>query len=322
MLARTLLAASVLLATPLPAVADVLTTTNKLVVDFTVDANLMNGPPDQLSFALGTVDVLAPVSSRNAALFDGAQLLGTAVETNFGNQAGLLSYNPANTFVALGASPNFGEPEFVDFSAIQDGSIQGRIEFTIATGALDFDPNAVYLTLVKLGTTSNTVVEPAPTLTSLTLVPRAPTGTAACSGDGSGPACPCGAVGAPDAGCPNSLYASGARLAGFGEPVVGADTMRLVVQAARWNVPGIFFSSATASGGTPFGDGLLCTAGQINRLGVVFTDGMGTALSAPELSAVEGLQPGDVRRYQYWYRDPFSACGGGFNTTNAFDVQW
>ena len=321
MLARPLLAALVLLSAPLAGVADVLDTTNTLVVDFTVDSNFVPVIPDQMTFALGTVTVLAPITSRNATLFDGSQPLGTAIETNFGTGTGPLSLNPANAFVANGVGNGFGVPAEVDFTTIRDGSIQGRIEFTVTTGAIDFDPNAIYFGFTQVGGGGFFGVSPSPAVTSVTLVPRVVTGTASCFGDGTSAACPCGATGSPGAGCPNS-WSSGGVIAGFGEPSVVADTLRLVVRLCPPDVPGIFFSAAGTSGGTPFGNGLLCTSGSIARLGVVFTDSTGSALSAPDLSVLEGLQPGDVRRYQFWVRDLFGSCGGGFNTTNAFDVQW
>jgi hypothetical protein len=33
--------------------------------------------------------------------------------------------------------------------------------------------------------------------------------------------------------------------------------------------------------------------------------------------------PGDIRRYQAWFRDPFGGpCGSGFNLSNGYEIVW
>jgi hypothetical protein len=88
------------------------------------------------------------------------------------------------------------------------------------------------------------------------------------------------------------------------------------------NQPGIFFHAANAAQ-IPFGCSFLCATGDIVRGGVQLGAG-NVASYAYDASdgARNDLGPfvGQLRRFQYWYRDPLgaSACGGAtFNTSNA-----
>ncbi len=143
-------------------------------------------------------------------------------------------------------------------------------------------------------------------------------GTAYCFGDA---ACPCGNLGSSNTGCLTSS-ASGGQLAGSGVASVFNDTVVLEVAGAPASVPGVYFSGINATGGALFGDGKLCVSGPIKRLGVVFTDGSGQAQTPFSVSGTEGLSAGDLRHYQYWFRDVPGPCGSGFNTTNAYSIQW
>ncbi len=321
MLAKTLLSLAALIATPLTAAADVLDTSNKLVIQFSVDSNWSPYTPNELILYLGQVEVLSPITSRNAAMYDGPELLGVAIETNFGGHSGPLSLNPSNSFIKEGVAGDFGNPGAIRFDSIQNGTIDGRIELTVTTGAMDVDPNTVSFKVIRHLGQSNFATGPAPVATSVQLVSRAPSGTAACFGDGTSTACPCGTPGPAGHGCPNG-FTQGALLGGFGSPSVGDDTLQLIARDCVRNVPGLLFSSSSVSAASPFGNGLLCSSGALTRFPVVITDSTGSVIVTPELSVLEGLQAGDLRRYQFWFRDPFGPCGGGFNTTNAFDVQW
>jgi hypothetical protein len=74
--------------------------------------------------------------------------------------------------------------------------------------------------------------------------------------------------------------------------------------------------------GTPFGNGLLCVGGTLIRHGVHVANG-GVILDAQDMSAPEyvGVQPGDTRFYQVFYRDP-PAGGALFNTTDAVAITF
>jgi hypothetical protein len=146
-------------------------------------------------------------------------------------------------------------------------------------------------------------------------------GTGYCHGGSSGFPCPCGNNGTGDEGCANST-GSGAALSGSGAADTTADTLVLSAEQCPSHVPGLFFSGPGQLAGLPFGDGLRCVAGPIRRLGVVSTSAAGIAQTPWTLSVLEGLNPGDVRNYQYWYRDVPGPCNSGFNTTNGQNVQW
>lgn len=143
-----------------------------------------------------------------------------------------------------------------------------------------------------------------------------------CAGNGAGASCPCGNFGSHDEGCVNSS-GSGALLTDLGNAEVAADTLELRASGAPANTPGLFFQGDSSLGlGNPFGDGLLCAGGQIQRLEIAFTDAAGRATMSSSVSAAGGVGAGDLRFYQYWYRDVLGPCGSGFNTTNALAVQW
>lgn len=74
--------------------------------------------------------------------------------------------------------------------------------------------------------------------------------------------------------------------------------------------------------GTTFGNGLLCVGGTLVRHGIFVADG-GVVLDAQDLLSAEyaGVNPGDTRFYQVFYRDP-PAGGALFNTTDAVAVTF
>jgi hypothetical protein len=146
-------------------------------------------------------------------------------------------------------------------------------------------------------------------------------GTRECSGDGTGGACPCANTGAVGAGCSNST-GPGAELSAFGNAVVGADTVTLVARQCPPSAPGLFFGGSTATSAAPFGDGLRCVSGNVRRLGVANVSASGVAQSNVPISMVEGLFGGEMRHYQFWYRNVAGPCGHGFNLTNGLSLQW
>ncbi|MDP6540179.1 MAG: thrombospondin type 3 repeat-containing protein [Planctomycetota bacterium] len=157
-------------------------------------------------------------------------------------------------------------------------------------------------------------------------VPQEPAAaTAACFGDGGGTACPCQNNGGAGEGCANSSGA-GARADALGHPSVGSDSLVLSVGNAIPQQPGLFFvgtSTLAGGAGVTFGDGLRCCGGNVLRLQVTFPDGAGSTASDLPIAAATGVQAGDSRCYQYWYRNPAgSPCGSGFNLTNALEVVW
>ena len=149
-------------------------------------------------------------------------------------------------------------------------------------------------------------------------------GTPVCFGDGSLSFCPCGNDAAPGsgAGCLNST-GLGAVLSGSGSDVVANDDLVLDVVQARAGVPGLFLQGTTTIS-TPFKDGILCVGNPTERLEVAFTDALGNATSTASIVTEGVVSVGQIRTYQYWYRDPggVSPCGSGSNFTNAVRVIW
>lgn len=153
-------------------------------------------------------------------------------------------------------------------------------------------------------------------------------GTPYCFGDGTGTICPCGNQSSPGEGCANST-GSGAILSTTGSIVLSSGNFGLQAIQLQPNAPGIFFQGNNAQGGgngTLFGDGLLCTGTAIVRLEVAFADASGMVQTSVDVPATGSVSGGDVRRYQYWYRNPNapfgSPCGTDFNTSNGVEITW
>jgi hypothetical protein len=154
------------------------------------------------------------------------------------------------------------------------------------------------------------------------------TGTAFCSGDGSGTACPCGNVGDAGSGCGNSVNASGARLSGAGMASVSNDQF-VLSGTGMPNSSALYFQGTTQSGGglgVVFGDGLRCAGGSITRLGAKLNAGGVSQFPSgadPAISVKAMNTAGDVRTYQVWYRNAAPFCSAStFNLTNGLQVTW
>lgn len=152
--------------------------------------------------------------------------------------------------------------------------------------------------------------------------------SAACAGDGSAAACPCGNTGATGRGCANSIDASGAVLGGAGTASVAADSL-VLSGSGMPNSSALYFQGTTPSAGgmgVAFGDGLRCAGGAVVRLGTkTNAGGMSQYPEAPDLSVSVrgGVAPGNQRVYQVWYRNAASFCTPDtFNLTNGLVVDW
>lgn len=150
--------------------------------------------------------------------------------------------------------------------------------------------------------------------------------TAYCFGDGSGTSCPCGNAGASGHGCANGSFAAGCALSATGNASVANDTLVLHAMQSTPNQPGIFFlgnNAVSGGAGAAFGDGLRCAGGNVCRVQVVSANASGAASSTISIAADCGLAPGDLRRMQWWYRDPvLSPCGAKFNLSNGVEATW
>ncbi|MBK7875610.1 MAG: hypothetical protein IPJ77_07640 [Planctomycetes bacterium] len=154
-------------------------------------------------------------------------------------------------------------------------------------------------------------------------------GILACDGSGVFAPCPCGNTGAPGSGCASSVSTAGAEMVANGLPTVGNDTLFLVASNVPATTSVLFFQGTTLMESTPLalGDGLICVAGAIIRLGTKTASG-GTAqypdTGDPDLH-VRGAIPatGATRYYQAWYRNAASFCTPStFNFTSAVQVRW
>ncbi len=154
-----------------------------------------------------------------------------------------------------------------------------------------------------------------------------------CFGDpGSGVPCPCGNDNdgsVPGSGCANGVFNSGARLSGGGFASVSADTLVLVATNLEPNNTGLYFQAdnrVNGGNGIIFGDGLRCTGGNLIRLQARTSDAMGTSSTTIGIAVKGGVSPGDVKRYQCWYRNIVNPlCGTGvndFNLSNGLEITW
>ena len=178
--------------------------------------------------------------------------------------------------------------------------------------------------------------EARPLAAGVTIIELGPAvGVRFCFGDiGSGTPCPCandndGSV--PESGCANGVFASGAQLNGSGTASLSADTLVLATTGLEPSNAGLYFQADNdLSPGNVWGDGLMCTGGQLKRLGVRFADGSGysdtSAWSTPISVRAGNIMAGDTKRYQCWYRNPlYPPCGTGvndFNASNGLEVVW
>lgn len=135
-----------------------------------------------------------------------------------------------------------------------------------------------------------------------------------CFGDGSAGTCPCSNPGGSNAGCANST-GQGARITGF----FGIDSLLFAGEQFPPTTTALLFRGTTALTNTPFGDGLRCVGGQIERKGILQTDSNGDGFwdLFPEFPVA------NVRYYQVWYRDnsPNAPCGTGFNVSSGVRID-
>lgn len=151
-----------------------------------------------------------------------------------------------------------------------------------------------------------------------------PLGSILCSGDGTDPGCPCGNDKDPGMGCENST-GEGASLTGSGSRSITAGTAVLSAGNLPPNQNGIFFMGDNLINGgigLAFGDGLRCT-NALRRFAVQNSGSQGTlSLADPAALAPTQIAAGDTRLFQVWFRDPSGPCGSGWNTSNAYEIDF
>jgi plastocyanin len=143
--------------------------------------------------------------------------------------------------------------------------------------------------------------------------------------DCSGSNAPCGNSGAVGSGCQNSSGV-GALLSATGSANALVDDLTFQGTGIAPNRPALlFFGTSQQNGGlgSPFGDGLRCAGGQIQRLSVQFSTATGDAAWGPGLNSTGIWNAGDTRHFQIWYRDPQGGpCASGFNVSNGYSVTF
>ncbi|HIG11858.1 MAG: hypothetical protein ABGY71_13430 [bacterium] len=153
-------------------------------------------------------------------------------------------------------------------------------------------------------------------------------GAGFCFCDGTGTLSPCANPGATGNGCLNSASPVGAHLTATGTATVGPNSLLLHAVGMTPNQPVLFFQGNNAVNlgqGIIFGDGLRCAGGNILRIQILPADATGSASTSADIYAAQfnPLLPGDIRRYQAWFRDPFGGpCGSGFNLSNGYEIVW
>jgi hypothetical protein len=155
-----------------------------------------------------------------------------------------------------------------------------------------------------------------------------------CFGDGTNRSCPCDNASLASRGCNNSANTGGARLNAMG--TANPDTLSLHAAGETASAATLVFQGdVLRTSPTPFGDGLLCLAGNLKRLytltasgGSLTVPGVGQpSLSQRSAQLGDVLTPGSVRGYQAWYRDPAIAfcpppSGDAWNISNAVRIVW
>lgn len=164
------------------------------------------------------------------------------------------------------------------------------------------------------------------------VAPAPSTGTAFCSGDGSGTACPCNNFGFPGGGCSNSSF-PGAILSGTGTASLSNDTLQLgcVLLPFDAGATGLLFQgTAQEAGGAGviMGSGLRCVGGSIRRLGMksLATGDLqfGQPVGDTPLHVRGQITVASTVHYQIWFRDnAFVGCTEPkFNYSNGLSVTW
>jgi hypothetical protein len=151
-----------------------------------------------------------------------------------------------------------------------------------------------------------------------------PAGMPYCFGDGSSATCPCGNVGMTGNGCPSSVNAAGATLAGTGIASLAADSF--VLHGSGMPDSAALYFQGTTQIDAAFGDGKRCAGGAVIRLGTKINSGGASHYpsGADPLVSVKGaVSAGTVRDYQVWYRNSALFCTPStFNLTNGSGVTW
>jgi len=242
------------------------------------------------------------------------------------NSDGLIDANTeAAPFWAISPTRDFHDMAVaIDGGEIYLGDVSGAPDLLV--NARDFDATGVIDNVTEVNTVYDDTIAAVdidnPYSIATDFHDHEEVGDAFCTGDS--PLCPCNNLGNSGSGCANSLGV-GASLEGTGTDGIANDDLVLEASQLPPNAPALLFvgTSAVNGGlGAVFGDGLRCVGGTIVRLGVQFADPIGFAEWGPGYAGQLGLQVGETRYFQAWYRNNAGPCGTGFNLTNGIQVTF
>ena len=115
-----------------------------------------------------------------------------------------------------------------------------------------------------------------------------------------------------------------ASISSNGDASLTSNALVLSASGMPANKTGLFlFGTTRLWSPLPFGNGLRFIGGAIQRLPVTTTDANGEVSFAADMTTfpLNGIAAGDVRDFQFWYRDP--AAGGAFyNATDALEIPF
>jgi hypothetical protein len=130
---------------------------------------------------------------------------------------------------------------------------------------------------------------------------------------------------APAVYCSSNANSTGgaASMSFGGTTSLGAGNPSLDVNGLPTNTFGIVFYGAGQTN-SPFGDGVRCVGGQVQRLAPQNSGAFGSisrGIGAGDLAPTSPATVGQSLNFQFWYRD-VPAGGAGFNTSDALTVRY
>ena len=102
---------------------------------------------------------------------------------------------------------------------------------------------------------------------------------------------------------------------------ISTNNFELIATGVPPNSSGLFYYGTNAIQ-QPFGNGWRCVGGSTFRLGIIQADFLGDAHQPLDFNNMPGpVSAGQVRRFQYWYRNP-AGGGSGFNLSDGLAVTF
>lgn len=129
--------------------------------------------PDTLCMGIGPVGIQSAYTTRRGAIYDGGQLLGTYESNLFGNYVGDVYLGICSSWKSIDSVFDVDNTEVIEFTGIQGGSIDGRIDFSIETGMMTCNLDHVTLSMGEAYASNGTHASlPEPVITQVSLIPE------------------------------------------------------------------------------------------------------------------------------------------------------